>query len=407
MSQTADQTGGTFQILDYLENPYPLFAGLRQQGQIIFNPEINAWLVSRYEDVHTILAQPEIFSSRNLISPQLSPAAFGVLMQGYPWTPVAIDSDGATHQRFRSPHTKGFSAARTKAREEGVRALANRLVDAFIDDGHADLVSQFAYPFSLETILNVLGIPKDHMANVRQWGRDLTDLLFAVLPEERQIICAQGVVAFQKYVASLVEQRRANPEDGELDALIGHQLPGEEPLSIPELISAVMGFVTVGHRTTLDECGSVFALLLQTPSLWRTVSEQPELIPAAVEESLRYESSTQTLTRETTQEVEIGGVTLPAGARVVVLLGSANRDEKQFPNADVFDIHRASNRHVAFGHGAHFCVGAPLARLELRVALETFVQRIPTLRIVPNQQLTHTPILIFRGLQKLEVEWDR
>lgn len=406
MSQTIDQTGQGINILEHLENPYPLFAALRQQEQIAFLPELNAWLVSRYEDAHAILSQPEIFSSRNLIDPSgLSMAALGILMQGHPWTPVAIDSDGVNHQRFRSPHTKGFSAARTKAREQGLRELANRLVDAFTEDGQADLVSQFAYPFSLESILNVLGIPQDHMAEVKQWGRDLTDLLFAVIPEERQVACAQGVVAFQNYIADLVEQRRVNPEDGELDALIGHQLPGQEPLSQDELISGVMGFVTVGHRTTLDECGSGFALLLQRPEVWQRICAQPELIPAAVEEILRYESSSQTLSRETTREVEIGGVTLPAGARVVVLLGSANRDETHFPHADTFDIERAPNRHVAFGHGVHFCVGAPLARLELRIALETFAQRLPGLHLAPDQELSHTPLLIFRGLQKLAVEW--
>jgi cytochrome P450 len=406
MTQTVDQSGSAFNIQDHLENPYPLYAALRQQETIVFNPDINAWFVSRFEDAHSILTRPEIFSSRNLISPMgLSPAALGILMQGYPWTSVAIDSDGVNHQRFRGAHTKGFSAARTKEREEGIRALANRLVDSFIDDGHADLISQFAYPFSLENILNALGIPQSHMTQVKQWGRDLTDLLFAVLPEERQIECAQGVVAFQHYAADLIEQRRAHPEDGELDALIGYQLPGAEPLSLAELISSVMGFMTVGHRTTLDECGSGFSLLLKDRALWESICAQPDLIPSAVEEILRYESASPTVTRETTQEVEIGGVTLPAGAKVVVLLGSANRDEKQFSDAHVFDIHRAPNRHVAFGHGAHFCVGAPLARLELRIALETFARRIPTLCLVPNQPLTHTPLLIFRGLEKLEVEW--
>lgn len=405
MTQTVDQPGAGFRIQDHLENPYPLYAGLRQQG-VIFSPEINAWLVSGFEDAHAVLMQPEIFSSRNLISPVgLCPEALGVLMQGYPWTSVAISSDGVDHQRFRGAHTKGFSAARTKEREEGIRALANRLVDAFINDGHADLVSQFAYPFSLENILTVLGIPQSHMPQVKQWGRDLTDLLFGFLTPERQVECAKGVVAFQHYAAELIEQRRAHPEDGELDALIAYQLPGAEPLSLPELISSAMGFMTVGHRTTLDECGSGFSLLLQERSRWESICAQPELIPSAIEEILRYESASPTVTREALRDVEVGGVTIPAGAKVIVFLGSANRDEKQFPDAHVFDIHRTPNRHVAFGHGTHFCVGAPLARLELRVALETFVRRIPTLRLVPDQPLTHTPLLIFRGLEKLEVEW--
>lgn len=409
MSQTSEyRPVSVDNLLQHLEDPYPFFAALRQQNEIVFSPQVDAWLVTRYSDVLALLTQPDVFSSVDLIGPVVtwSPTALGILQQGYPITPVSINSDGINHERFRGAHTRGFSASSMKAREPFVQALTNQLIDAFIDDGHAELVSQFAYPLSLETIINLFGVPRDRMEEVKQWGKDLTDFIFGGLQsEESQIACAKGLVAFQNYCAELIEQRRADPQDSELDALIKYQVDGAPPLSKEELISAIMGFLTAGHRSTVDACGSAFVLLLQTPALWKSICDRPELIPAAVEEVLRCESATQTLSRVTTREVEIGGVKLPKGARLLALLGAANRDEQQFPNADVFDIHRAQNRHIAFGHGIHFCVGAPAARMELRIALETFARRLPGLRLSPNQSLVHNQLLIFRGYQKLEVEW--
>ncbi len=409
MSQKSEyQVAGVDDLLQHLEDPYPFFASLREQKELVYSPQVDAWLVTRYNDVLALLTQPDVFSSVDLIGPVVtwSPAALAILQQGYPITQVSINSDGINHERFRAPHTRGFSAARMKVREPFVQELANRLVDAFIDDGHAELVSQFAYQFSLETILNLFGVPRAHIEEVKEWGKALTDFIFGGLEsEESQIACASGLVAFQKYCARLIEERRASPQDTELDALIRHQVDGALPLSEAELISAIMGFLTAGHRSTVDACISGFVLLLQKPSLWQTICARPELIPAAVEEILRYESATQTLSRVTTQEVELGGTRLPKGARLLALIGAANRDEEHFSDAHVFDIERTPNRHIAFGHGIHFCVGAPAARMELRIALEIFARRLPGLRLVQNQQLVHNHLLIFRGYQKLEVEW--
>lgn len=409
MVQTGEfQSGAAPGLLQQLENPYPLYAALREQEEITFSPELNAWLIARYDDVRSILARPDIFSSRDFTTfMKLSPAAIDVLMQGYPLTLVAITSDGEEHRRLREPHVRGLSAASVKEREPAVRALAQRLVDAFIDNGHADLIAQFAYPLTVETILSVLGIPNDRMEDVMQWSHDMADLAFGTMrSDEHQVTCAQGYVAFQHYMAELIAQRRANPQNDELDAMMHYQVAGAEPLSDAELINEAAGFLAAGHRSSLDGCGNTFAMVLQNPSLWQKLREQTELIPAFVEEMLRYESPVQTLFRIVTQEVEVAGVTLPEGARVVLLLGSANRDEKHFSQPHACDAERTPNHHIAFGHGVHFCIGAPLGRLELRVALETLAQRLPTVRLVPGQELALNPMmLLFRGYQKIEVEW--
>ncbi len=408
MTQTDKyQLGQAYHPLEaeQLANPYPLYKRMRKEEPITYSPEVGAWLVTRYNDLRTILSQPEIFSSRDVKNPTLAPAAIEVLMQGYPMLPISIDSDGLNHQRFREPHLKGLAPARIAQCEGFIRALANRLVDAFINDGHAEILGQFAYPLPLEVMFYLFGIPQERMAETKQWCLDLVDLLYGSLSEERQVECARGVVAFQHYIAEFVREQQKNPKDDLIGAHITHQVPGADPLSLEELIAVVCGFIMAGHRTTVDLLGNTLALLLQPDTRWKTLSEHPEQIRSTIEETLRYDPPVQALFRTTTREVTIDGITLPAGTRVLLLFGSANHDEEQFPNAEQFDMQRHPNRHFGFGHGPHFCAGAPLARMEVRIAIEVLSQRIPGLRLKPGQELARIPVLAFRGYQRLEVEW--
>lgn len=390
---------------EQLENPYPLYEKLRQEEPITFSPEVGAWLVTRYNDLRSILSQPEIFSSRDVKNPDLAPATFAILQQGYPMLPISIDSDGLNHQRFRQPHLKGLAPSRMVQYEGYIRALVNRLIDTFIDDGHAELIGQFAYPLPLEVMFYLFDIPQDHMAETKKWCQDLVALLYGSLPEEQQIECAKSVVAFQHYIAGIVNEQRKNPKDDLIGVHITHQIPGADPLSLEELVAMVCGFIMAGHRTTVDLLGNSLAQFLQSETRWKTLHEQPKLIRPAIEEVLRYDSPVQALFRTTTREVTVGGVTLAPGTRVLLIFGSADRDEQQFPSADHFDLQRQPNHHLGFGYGAHFCAGAPLARMEVRIAFEVLTQRIPTMRLKPNQQLARIPVLAFRGYQKIEVEW--
>lgn len=390
---------------EQLENPYPLYELLRKQEPVTFSPEMGAWLVTRYRDVRSVLSQPEVFSSRDVKNPDLAPAALAILQQGYPMLPVAIDSDGLDHQRFRQPHQNSLAPTRMTQYEGYIRALANRLVDAFIDDGHAEFIAQFAYPLPLEVILHMLGIPQGRVDAARKWCEDLVALLYGALPVEQQVECAKTVVAFQHYIAEIVSEQRKNPQDDMIGIHITHQISGANPLSFEELIAFVCGFIMAGHRTTVDSLGNALALLLQPNSRWQRLSEHPHLIRSAIEEVLRYDAPVAALFRTTTREVTLGDIPLPQGARVLLIFGSANRDEEQFPDADLFDMQRQPNLHLGFGYGAHFCSGAPLARKEMLIALEVLTQRIPNMRLKPDQQLVHFPSIAFRGYQSLEIEW--
>jgi cytochrome P450 len=392
---------------EQLNNPYPLYEQMRMKEPVTFSPEIGAWLITRYNDMRAVLSQPEIFSSRDVKNPvtSLSPAALSILMQGYPMLPISIDSDGLNHQRFRQPHLKGLAPARLTPYEDFIRTLVNHLIDDFIDDGHAELLEQFAYPLPLEVIFRLFAIPQEHMAETKQWCMNLVDLLYADLTEERQIECAKGVVAFQHYIADFVNEQRKHPQDDLIGAHITHQIPGADPLSLEELVAVVCGFIMAGHRTTVDLIGNGLALLLQPNTRWQEVSAQPELIRPAVEEVLRYDSPVHALFRTATSETTIGNVTIPQGARLLLLFGSANRDDEQFPDANVFDMRRHPNHHLGFSYGPHFCAGAPLARMEVRIAFEMLSRRIPGLRLKADQHLTRNPVLAFRGYQKIEAEW--
>lgn len=400
-----DVLGAAFDPL--AENPYPFYRRARQEEPITFCPELNAWIVTRYKDIQRILLQPATFSSCDTLTSPVTfyPQTLEELVKGYMPVPIVLNTDGPDHMRFRVPLTKAFAPARVRALEPFVREVANRLVDAFINDGRAEIISQFAYPLALEVVLSLLGIPRQDIEQTRQWSQDWLTLMSIQLDEEQQVAYAQSTVAFQHYLASLLAERRQAPQDDLMSTLLLFSVPDEEPLTENELVILLQGLVLAGHESTTNMIGTGLLLLLEDLSRWRTLCEHPEYIPLTVEEILRFDAPIQMFARTTTQEVTVDGVTLPEEASLLLIYGSGNRDEEAFADADEFQLQRASNRHLAFGHGVHFCVGAALARLEGRIAFEVLCQRLPQLRLAPGQVLTHIPTLLFRGYERLEVEY--
>jgi cytochrome P450 len=391
----------------FAEDPYPFYARARRDEPITFSPDLDAWIVTRYEDIQKILLQPETFSSHNTLTSPVTfyPRTLEELVKGYLPVPIVLNTDGADHARFRIPLTKAFAPARIRRLEPFVQEAAQQLVEAFIHDQQADIISQFAYPLALEVVLTLLGIPKKDIEQTRKWSHDWLMLMSVQLDEEQQIANAQSTVAFQRYLASLIEERSNAPQDDLISTLPLSIAPGAEPMTENELVILLQGLILAGHESTTNMIGTGTLFLLEHPERWQMLCEHPEYIPQAVEEILRFDAPIQMFARETTREVTIGGVTLPEEAQMLLIYGSGNRDETAFANADEFQLRRASNHHLAFGHGAHFCVAAALARLEGRIAFEVLCQRLPRLRLVPGQVLTHIPTLLFRGYERLAVEW--
>lgn len=403
-----DSLGALYHPLhgEQLENPYPFLARARKEEPIFFSPELNTWVVTRYDNVLAILNQPDIFSSKDTLRPvvRYTPAVFAELSKGYPPVPNTIDSDGEEHVRFRNAVGKAFALARIRKLEPFIKEIVTSLVDSFINDHKAELVSQLAYPLPLEVALFLIGIPKEDMDFAKRLSDNLAMLISSPLPEEVQVAYARDFAALHHYFIRLVNERRKAPKEDLISDVL-ETPPGEKPFDDAQLANLFTSLLIAGHETTTQLIGNGLVLLLEQPERWQTLCAHPERISQAIEECLRYDAPVHAFFRTTTQEVTIGEITLPAETSLMVVFGSANRDETQFPHADHFDMQRAPNRHLAFGYGVHFCLGAFLARKQGQIVLETLCQRLPNLRLAPQQTFSHAPVLRQRGFTRIDVVW--
>ncbi len=397
--------GVTFNPL--AEDPYPFYSQVRREEPIAFCPELDVWIVTNHKDIQSILLHPGTFSSRDTLTSSVTfyTKTLEELIQGFLPVPVVLNTDGADHMRFRVPLTKAFAPARMRSLEPFVYKVAENLIDTFIHNQQAEIISQFAYPMALEVVLKLLGLPTQDIELARKWSHDWLMLMSIQLDEENQAECARSTVAFQRYLSRLIAERRDQPQDDLISTLVHFSIPDEEPFTENELVILLQGLVLAGHESTTNMIGTGLKLLLEQPEDWRTLCQHPEYIPRTVEEILRFDAPIQMFARTTTREVTIGDVKLPEDTSLLLLYGSGNRDEQVFTDAEKFQINRNPNHHLAFGHGVHFCVGAALARLEGRIAFEVLCQRLPDLSIIPNQVLTHIPTLLFRGYERLAVTW--
>ncbi|MEL7243536.1 MAG: cytochrome P450 [Cyanobacteria bacterium J06573_2] len=387
-----------------LENPYPFFQIARNQEPVFYSSVVNAYVITKYEDVLSILKNPTVYSSAKSLQTagDMTPEAGKVLEQGFPFVSL-INSDGEKHRRLRSPFLKIFAPDNLKKVEHSIYAIANRLVDKFIDNGSVEIVSKFGHPLPLEVILTMYGVPLEKMEQVKKSGSDISLFFSSKLTPEHQIECAQSYVSLQHYIASLIEQRRSTPVEDLISQLLASDL------TTPEIVLMLCEMIIAGHKTSANLISKALKLLLDTPGAWQSLHENPSLIPTAIEEVLRFDTPAQSMIRVTTQEVTISGVKIPQDSRLLVLYGSANRDSEKYENADKFDIERFKDipvDHLAFSHGTHHCTGSNLAKREVRIALEVLSQRLPNLRITSNQELHHLPILTNRGYENLYLEWD-
>ncbi len=391
---------------EQLENPYPFYARARQEEPIFFSPDLDTWVVTRYVDVLAILNQPDIFSSKDALHPvvKLPPAVLAELRKGFPPVPGTIERDGKEHTQLRNVVARAFAPKRLKQLESFIREVATSLVDAFVHDAKAEMISQFAYPLPLEVVLFLIGVPKKDMALAKTLSDSASILFSSRLSEEQLVECARDFVRLQHSFLELLNERRSAPREDLMSDLL-ELSPGERPFTDAELARALTGTLVAGHETTAQLIGNGLAVLLEPRERWQTLCAHPEMIPQAIEEILRYDSPVPVFFRTTTREVTVGGIKLPPETLLMVVFGSANRDETQFPHANQFEMQRSPNRHLAFGHGVHFCLGAFLARKEAQIAFETLCQRLPNLRLAPGQTFSHAPVLRHRGFIRLEVVW--
>lgn len=399
-------TGAASAELDFdplAEDPYPFYERARREAPVVYSERLRAWLVTRYADIVEVLKNPEVFSSRDaLTSPvQYAPEALEELIKGVLPVPIVLNTDGEDHARFRGPLMAGFSVARMKAFEPHIRRTARRLIDELGGRGRAEMVSQFAYPLALEVILDLLGVPAEDVQAARTWSQNWLMLMSVQMEAARQVACARSTVEFQRYLAGLVDDRRGTPKED----LISSLAAAKEAFTDQELIVLLQGLILAGHESTTNMIGTGLVQLLKRRRLWQALCEDPARIPSAVEEVLRFDAPIQMFVRTAVAEARIGKTVVPQDAAVLVLYGSGNHDEAAFDEPAGFQPARQPNRHLAFGHGVHFCVAAALARLEGRVAFEELTARLPGLRLLGGQTYKHLPTLLFRGYEEINVEW--
>jgi cytochrome P450 len=400
-----------------LEDPYPLYARAREQAPIFFSPLINSYVVTRMRDVRAMLADAETFSSSNVMRPvgQFYPQTYQALSAGYAPAPFIINADGKVHERQRAPLTRMLSAGQVRSMEPSIREKANELVDAFINDGHADLVSQFSRRLTGDVICELCGIEPEDRAEVIT-GCDTMLEVISTTDEQVQAQAARGMVAFQQMLGRYVRLRRALPQNDFISEISSIMVPGMEPLTIAqegELVQYICGLLLAAHDGTADTITDGVKLLLDHHEQWELLCQQPELIANAVEEIVRFSPPGYAFFRVALKEVTVGdeedgnALTLPPGTQFLLLYASANHDKTVFADADRFDIQRPvkSRDHVGFGYGRHFCAGMPLGHKEVEIALEVLMQRIPQLRYMPDQQFERRKTLISRGLKRFEVQW--
>ena len=374
-------------------DPYPALARLRQESPVHWHEDAQLWTVARHADVLTVSRDPETFCSGK-----------GVLITGRDQPVTASDSilflDPPEHQQHRKLVNPGFHLRRIAALEPRVRALATELIDAVEPNGTFEFVDKVAAPLPMLVIAELLGIPGADRERFRVWS----DAIIAAATEPTEEALASAAELFE-YFNAVIEERRKTPGDDMISVLVHGEVDGEK-LTDWELLGFCMTLLVAGNETTRNLIsGGVLALTQHPDQLGRLLTERG-LVTAAVEELLRWGTPVAAFGRTATRDTEVGGTPIASGQFLVLLYTSANRDEAVFgPSADQLDITRHPNPHVAFGFGEHFCLGASLARLEVRVLLEELLPRFPRIELAGEVERLRSTLM--RGIVKLPVTLGR
>ncbi len=387
---------------DFRANPYPYYQMMHQYAPIFFHPDWQMWFVSRYDDVVKILREPHFgreFNRRNGTF-EVPEAQRPLVDMQWLWM---LLRDPPDHTRLRGLVHKAFTPKTVEQMRERVQATADRLIGAVEPNGAMDVIADLAKPLPVTVIAEMIGVPDSDHPLFKRWSDMLAPTLDLDDREETYLTGTKATVEFTDYLHALIAERRAQPKDDLLTALIAAEEAGDR-LSEAELVATVILLLLAGHETTTNLIGNGTLALLRHPDQLALLRDNPALGRGAVEELLRYDSPVQLTGRTAAAEVEIGGQVIQAGQYAATLIGAANHDPLQFANPDALDITRADNHHLAFGQGIHFCLGAPLARMEGQIAFAALLRRLPTLALADDAP-TYRDNLTLRGLNALPVSF--
>jgi cytochrome P450 len=395
---------------DFLQDPHKFFTKARREAPVCYNPIFNMWLVTGYAEVLKVCEDTTLFSSKNKVDPpnDIHPEVLEILRtEGFPVVLQLFNSDPPEHDRISALVNQGFSAQHLQAAVPGMYQLAHQLVDAFPADRKVELRAAYADPFPLSTILDFIGVPAVDHAQVKVWDDWWARLFTSAHAIDEQMHAVRQVVEYQHYFNNLINDRRARPKNDLTSRLVAASVEGAEPLRNDEMIWQFMGLLAAGHATTTDALTNLLLIILREPGRWNYLHSHREEIPSYIDEGLRFANPVLGLPRVATREVELGGVTIPEGGQVLVSFCSANRDDRLTPHADAFNPSREGvTRHLGFGKGLHYCVGARMSRNMMRVAIEVLLDRVPTLHLEEHYSPEHTVHPFLWGLARLPLRWD-
>jgi cytochrome P450 len=393
-----------------LANPYPLYHQLRAEDPVHWSELANSWILTRYDDVKFALQY----------DPRLTAERLSLLIKQLPETvQVEVEPlrqhlstwmqyyDPPDHRRLRALVSKTFTPGVLERLRPRIQAVVDELLDTVQEYGYMDVISSFAYPLPAIVIAELLGVPPQDRDQFKHWSDDIATFLEGVSPDYPAVArrTQQSVLDLIGFLRSLFDQRRRQPQEDLMSALVAVEEAGDK-LSEAELFGICYFLLQAGHETTTGLLGNGLLALLQHPDQLQSLQHDPALIKTAIEELLRYDSPIQRISRVVKQDFELGGKQLRQGQRIWAMQGAANRDPAQFPDPDRLDLSRQENRHVAFGYGIHFCVGGPLARLEGQIAFTTLLRRLPGLRLA-SDDLAWQEGVSLHTLKSLPVAFDR
>jgi cytochrome P450 len=394
---------------EFLADPFAVMAKLPpgHERPVFFAPSIGYYVVTRHAEIEQVFQDHDTYSAAIAQAPLVSlvPEAQQILLAGgYKPAPTMVSMDEPAHARLRRPIARALSMKRVHGLIPAIEATTVTLLDRVAGQTEFDLVAALAFPLPANIVFSLMGVPERDYDQLKQWCGYRAALSWGRPDPADQVDIARSIAAYRGYVRILVDAKVSERADDLTSALLAIHDEDPERLTLDEISSILFSLSFAGHETTTGLIGNTVRRLLEDRSRWQAVGGQPELLAAAIEETLRFDTSVPVWRRVTTRPVALGGVQLPAGARLFLWLAAAGRDPAVFDVPDQFDLTRPNaSQHVAFGKGLHYCLGANLAKLEAQLAIGELARRYPELALVPGQRLTFHPNISFRGPQSLLV----
>ncbi|MEN3950738.1 cytochrome P450 [Iodidimonas sp. SYSU 1G8] len=397
---------------EVMKSPFEFYKKAREEAPVYKMPGAEVYFITQYADVKLVARKPKIFSSEfdRLMQPAApDPRVAEVLAKGYPGVATMLTRDAPAHNRYRALVNPAFSEKRVRELRPHMEEIVHHLMAQLPQSGTVDFFDKVAVPLPVWVIADALGVSRDDLPKFKHWSDCAVARFSLVTTPEQDIYIAEQVVEFQHYFVERIEERRLNPADDVVSALVHARIEGERPLDIPEMLSIIQQILVAGNETTTATLAAGMVHLVRRPDVLERLRADRSLIGQFIEEILRLESPSAGMWRVTLEDTEVHGVQIPAGSKLLIRWDSANRDETVFEDAETLDLDRKNSmEHLAFGYGIHMCLGHVLARQELMVAFNIILDELKSWKLAEgHEELVYVPNALLHGLGELHLEIEK